>query len=207
MISNDPLRKRRVTYSHVWWDNEFNEKELQEINSFCSSLNPQNATTINQTDLIEIEKIRKSKVSFFKKQNNNFWFFNKINEIIEKTNQDYYNFDLYGYETCQYTVYDSDFQGNYDWHLDIVIGEDFNDHMWSHSTRKLSLILLLSEPGKDFTGGEFQINLGKEENAIDIDMKKGMVIVFPSFIAHRVKPVLSGVRKSIVVWVEGPKFK
>jgi PKHD-type hydroxylase len=33
------------------------------------------------------------------------------------------------------------------------------------------------------------------------------MIFFPSFMLHEVKPVTEGLRKSIVVWVEGPKFK
>jgi len=38
-------------------------------------------------------------------------------------------------------------------------------------------------------------------------MKKGDIIVFPSFMVHRVKPVTKGTRKSIVIWVLGPKFR
>jgi PKHD-type hydroxylase len=69
--------------------------------------------------------------------------------------------------------------------------------------RKLSLTLLLND---DFEGGEFQVNDGKEEMAITVPMNKGRVVLFPSFMIHRVKPVTKGVRKSLVVWVLGPKF-
>jgi PKHD-type hydroxylase len=72
-------------------------------------------------------------------------------------------------------------------------------------TRKLSLSLLLSEPEEDFVGGEFFIHLSGNPSLHVL--KKGQMIVFPSFMLHGVKPVLSGVRKSIVIWVEGPKFK
>ena len=72
-------------------------------------------------------------------------------------------------------------------------------------TRKLSLSLLINEPDKDFIGGEFFINLSK--NASLHTLKKGQMILFPSFMLHGVSPVISGVRKSIVIWVEGPKFK
>jgi PKHD-type hydroxylase len=33
------------------------------------------------------------------------------------------------------------------------------------------------------------------------------MIIFPSFMIHRVAPVTKGKRKSVVVWVTGPKFK
>ena len=76
-----------------------------------------------------------------------------------------------------------------------------------YETRKLSVTFLLNEPGVDFEGGEFEINSGEEKNAESIKMKKGDIIVFPSFMLHRVKPVTKGVRKSIVIWVMGPKFR
>ena len=37
--------------------------------------------------------------------------------------------------------------------------------------------------------------------------KKGTVIVFPSFVWHRVKPVLSGTRYSLVCWSLGQPWK
>jgi PKHD-type hydroxylase len=47
--------------------------------------------------------------------------------------------------------------------------------------------------------------LGQEP--IRCPQAKGMVILFPSWVIHRVTPVTKGVRKSIVVWVTGPKFR
>jgi PKHD-type hydroxylase len=73
--------------------------------------------------------------------------------------------------------------------------------------RKLSLTLLLNDDNDDFEGGEFQINNGKQETPITVDMFKGRAVLFPSFMIHRVKPVTKGVRKSLVVWVLGPKFR
>ena len=66
---------------------------------------------------------------------------------------------------------------------------------------------MLSEPGVDFEGGEFEINQGTETNPMVTDTKKNRAIVFPSWTIHRVKPVIKGVRKSLVIWVVGPKFK
>ena len=38
-------------------------------------------------------------------------------------------------------------------------------------------------------------------------LPKGSIIVFPSFVWHRVKPVTSGTRYSLVVWHLGRPFK
>jgi PKHD-type hydroxylase len=72
--------------------------------------------------------------------------------------------------------------------------------------RKLSGVLLLSDPN-DFEGGEFQINIKGDEKPLTVEMKRGRMVLFPSFMLHRLKPVISVVRKTIVIWVEGPKWK
>jgi PKHD-type hydroxylase len=73
--------------------------------------------------------------------------------------------------------------------------------------RKMTVILLLGEPGVDFEGGEFQLNHFSEQYPWNTNLKKGHVIIFPSFLLHRVAPVISGVRESIAVWPVGPKFR
>jgi PKHD-type hydroxylase len=67
------------------------------------------------------------------------------------------------------------------------------------------LTLLLNTPGVDFEGGELQF--GGEPGYEIADVKKGDIILFPSFELHQVSPVTQGLRKSIVAWVLGPKWK
>ena len=74
------------------------------------------------------------------------------------------------------------------------------------NTRKLSIGMLLNEPGVDFDGGDFMINTSREKNSYKLEMKKGRLVFFPSFMLHTVTPVTRGIRKSLVVWVTGPKF-
>ena len=112
-------------------------------------------------------------------------------------NEKYYRFDLNGYDMFQYTTYDKD--GKYGWHMDTRLDKG-NDQQ----TRKLSMTLLLND---DFEGGDFMINEGSEQKPTKVEMKKGRAIFFPSFMIHQVTPVTSGIRKSLVVWVVGPKFK
>jgi PKHD-type hydroxylase len=35
----------------------------------------------------------------------------------------------------------------------------------------------------------------------------GNAIVFPSYIAHRVLPITSGMRQALVAWIHGPAFR
>jgi PKHD-type hydroxylase len=37
--------------------------------------------------------------------------------------------------------------------------------------------------------------------------EKGAVVMFPSYLMHRITPVTKGVRKSLVLWVGGNTFR
>ena len=149
--------------------------------------------------------MRKSDVAFVERNDKTGWIYERLNYVIDSLNAQFYNFDLNGYDTFQYTVYHDYEKGKYDYHMDTIMGTGMPDDMYE--TRKLSVTFLLNEPGVDFEGGEFEINSGQEKDAESVKMKKGDIIVFPSFMLHRVKPVTKGVRKSIVIWVMGPKFR
>jgi PKHD-type hydroxylase len=83
--------------------------------------------------------------------------------------------------------------------MDQALGRNFDTH-----TRKLSVVVALND---GFEGGQFQINTNGEHNPETIPLPKGRLVVFPSYILHRVTPVTKGVRHSLVVWVVGPKFR
>ena len=96
-------------------------------------------------------------------------------------------------EALQYTVYGP--EQHFDWHIDLGSGQT--------SARKLSMTLQLSEAG-DYSGGALEfINAPSPAAA----RKIGAATVFPSYLAHRVAPVQSGVRRSLVAWAYGPAFK
>jgi len=44
--------------------------------------------------------------------------------VIETINEDFFNFDLKGYDSFQYAEYDSAEQGKYDLHIDMWLGDD-----------------------------------------------------------------------------------
>ena len=93
--------------------------------------------------------------------------------------------------------------GYYDFHID---GNGFTREIsnsrsaTNFKTRKLSMSIVLNN---DFEGGEFEF-LGSETELIKA--KAGTVIVFPSYLQHRVRPVTKGVRHSLVVWFCGEPF-
>jgi PKHD-type hydroxylase len=201
MITNDPVSKRKVTPSHVLWNNLFTEDELLKLENTCAKEQLEKAVTVGAGE--DCDDLRRSRVKFINRNDENYWIFNKFNNLIDRVNNIYFEFDLYGYESFHYTTYDSSNSGMYDWHMDAIL----DNNTTTDSMRKLTLVMLLTEPQVHFSGGEFQLNVGMEKNAITPELNRGSIVVFPSFMIHRVKPVLLGTRRSIVIWVEGPKFR
>lgn len=204
-LTNDPWERDKITPSHVYWNGAFTIDELDHLNHICSKEQLEESITFGAKSIEDVKKHRMSKVKFFNRDQNTDWIFRRFNEVGETINDQFYNFNLNGYESFQYTVYYGNEQGRYDWHMDIMMGGDKSGTI-SNQTRKLTMVLLLSEPNVDFTGGEFQINQGDQNHPQTLESAKGRIIAFPSFLIHKVCPVFTGIRKSIVIWIEGPKF-
>lgn len=204
-LSNNPYRSSKITLPYVCVEDYFTDQELQHI-ELLSKLKPLNkATTIAQSNgaVVNDNPIRISNNSFHGYTEENSWFFKKMNSAVESVNNSVYGFDLYGYKDYQYTEYEGSENGKYGVHMDLIMTDAKPADLLD--TRKLSITLLLSEPEEDFTGGDFNVYEGG--NPTKVEARKGTMILFPSFMLHEVKPVTSGLRKSIVIWVEGPKFK
>lgn len=202
-LHNYPDERRRVTYSTVTWDGAFSDEELAKIVDYCESRPPDDGKLIDRGDERLTKSVRKSDIRFVRYDQKNAdvrWIFERLNFVISSINDRFYGFDLNGYNIFQYTTYSV--SGHYDWHVDLCHDlERLPDEM--QEPRKLSLSLLLNN---EFTGGEFQFSVGCEANPVTLATPRGRSVVFPSWIPHRICPILSGVRKSLVVWVVGPKF-
>lgn len=105
-----------------------------------------------------------------------------------------WDLDITGLEDLQLTEYGKD--GHYGWHTDC---DPFLKLGGLH--RKVTAVLMLSGDFA-YSGGDLEIE-GLELPRL----KKGDVIVFPSVVKHRVKPVESGLRRTLVCWTTGPYFK
>ena len=122
--------------------------------------------------------------------------YKKIEKVMKATNGNHFGFDgMQITEMAQYTEYPEG--GFYEWHVD-------NDLNCQHEppVRKISMTCLLS-PENEFEGGDLELQAeGKVAK-----LKQGHAIFFASFIRHRVKPVIRGNRKSLVMWFGGTPFK
>jgi len=59
---------------------------------------------------------------------------------------------------------------------------------------------------KKYEGGEFQIFESENPETIFNFSKGGDMLLLKSSILHRVNPVTKGIRKSLTIFLEGPKF-
>lgn len=138
---------------------------------------------------------------------NDQWVYDLITPYVASANEQAgWKYDIAGVEDCQITRYTKD--GFYTWHMDGLgshgeVHDDPNKKFLYGYTRKLSMSIILNS---DFEGGEFEIAFLKGEDRVPAVLPSGSVIVFPSFIHHRVAPVTKGTRYSLVAWFVGPPF-
>jgi PKHD-type hydroxylase len=189
------VSKNQDIGEYVFWQQGFSDNDIKAIIALGENRNPLQAT-IDRGRVVK--DVRISNTSWIDLQEDSVWLYDRICDIVCKLNYQYYKFDLSGfYEHMQFTIYEGNELGHYDWHLDNNLNSD-------SPPRKLSFVLQLSDPN-DYEGGDLQ--LMHSTNPVTVKKEKGLVVVFPSFTLHRVTPVTKGIRKTLVVWVTGPSFR
>jgi len=120
----------------------------------------------------------------------------KIREVSKFANENYFKINISQYAKENHFVqYDNG--GKFEKHTDTIWNADVKD-LDKKPVRKLSCITLLND---DFTGGK--LALWYTGNRYSFLFNAGDVIFFPSYVHHKVDPVKSGVRYSLVSWSHG----
>ena len=139
---------------------------------------------------------------------------------VQRANRENFLYDLRNIdgESMQYTRYgEGQFYG---WHNDAGlatqykpvangnrcdgIAQDFvNENI--ELVRKLSFSVQLSDPD-DYEGGNVQF-IDDENKSFIAPRQRGSIVLFDARMQHRVLKVKKGVRRSIVGWVLGPRWK
>lgn len=175
---------------------EFVPKQVCETIRQLAQLTPSQDATINSYNSAPSKEYRVSTVRWLNSNNNFLSPF--LLWCAVTSNKDYWNFNIDPAITeLQYTEYYSSQGGHFDWHDDVLL--ETNTH------RKLSIVLQLSDPS-EYTGGNFEMESRFNFNNTEFK-KQGSILVFPSFLRHRVTPVTSGTRYSCVSWIHGPEWK
>ena len=150
----------------------------------------------NKPGSVDISK-RDSEILWVKEAG---WVGGMMSHFVNVANTFTFGYDIQYWSTrIQYTEYNHE-GAHYGWHFDTNNSMYRKDHI-----RKLSISLCLSRK-EDYEGGELEIKVFPEETK-KYKMDIGDVVVFPSDMWHRVTPIKSGTRVSLVGWYAGPRWK
>ena len=128
--------------------------------------------------------VRNSRIAWIHPNAETHWLFDRAIVIFSSS----LSFNML--QSMQYTVYDNK-GSHYDWHRDIGSTDNIA------KARVNVGIVQLSSPS-EYKGGVLQIK--HEDEIIDVMKTKGMVTTFPIQLEHRVTPVTSGIRKTLIMW-------
>jgi PKHD-type hydroxylase len=208
-------------FNYYWWYS----KALS--NETCDSIIELGNSKNNKSQLGVIGNTRKDvdkkpldekeKKDLFKRRNSNItwldekWLYELLQPFIYDANEKAnWNFKWDYTEEIQFTKYE--INQHYSWHCDSSPKPYNKPNTGYHNKiRKLSAIISLSNP-KDYLGGkvEFQfrnsIDSSKINECKEIS-ERGSIVVFPSFVWHRVTPITKGTRYSLVMWNLGYPFQ
>jgi len=178
---------------------------LESMKEYCDHLEYNDGEVFSSEDddtAGVVLDTRRSKVAWI---NWDEWVPGIMHSMMVSANECYFQYDLRHFkDKIQSTVYnggskEKDFYG---WHVD---GGRTHEIEGIQMERKLSISLLLSDPD-EYEGGDLEFRYYDKNYAI-VKPDAGTGVIFPSWLPHRVHPVTSGVRRSLVAWMDGPLFK
>ncbi len=188
-----PIRPNMPSF--VYGEGVYSLEEIDRINQIADA-EPAKRVVVGK-DLTYKPEGNRSHLRRVNPTRENHWIYQKLIDAISVLNANTYQFDITGTDEPLYHVtYEGSEQGHYAWHTDV--GND------KQAQRKLSITFQMSDPG-EYEGGDLEFNgTGRVETA---PKKKGQLILFPSYVLHRVTPVTKGTRRAMVAWIVGPPFR
>jgi len=185
-------------HPYVQWRQALSPQECRQVIEAGEAKQLQDAKVrISDMD----EDYRRSKVSWLTEEDVP-WLYERLEWIVQQLNGQFYQYDLWGFdEDMQYTVYESEDEGFYDWHVDHF--QSIENNIDLRRQRKMSLTIQLND-ATQYVGGDILFNTGRVERG---PKGLGTAIMFPSHTLHKVNPVTEGIRRSLVVWICGPHFR
>ena len=187
-------------YDFWFWENVFDKKQIIKINNFIEK----NFYKVEEKEYFSVaydinnNPKKNSLVKTIK------W--KKVKHLLEDVHTDVINsarinfgydvFNVSDIDNCLFNTYSYSNKSKYDWHIDKDISDLYDV--------KLTVLINLSlEP---FEGGDFKLFVNNEFIVPQLK-KSGNVIMFKSQINHCVTPVTKGERKTLTIFLKGPKFR
>ena len=206
-----------MAYQSIWYFTDLPEDVIEIVEKdLTEKFDNQMGDSRLMGDSLNKEK-RNSQNAWVPSQH---WLGGFLWHYIERANREnfLYNLRCIDGESMQYTRYgEGQFYG---WHNDAGLAGQYKPVSFGNRSegiaqdylnenvemvRKLSFVLQLSDPDA-YEGGNLQL-LDEAGKSYFAPRKRGTVILFDSRTMHRVTKVKSGLRKSIVGWTVGPRWK
>ena len=186
------LRESDQIHKTITLGGLFTIEEIQKIKDIASGLEEKPPLIGEQGKVTET---RKCKIKWLRANDDCSWVYKRLVDAIYKINSQYFNLNLYGIETLQYTIYNAENNEFYGPHRDTF------PKVVDRLIRKLTFSIQLTDPS-EYEGGELitdaVFNPSIESKTV------GDVIFFLADSVHEAKPVTKGVRHVLVGWVAGP---
>ena len=149
------------------------------------------------------------------------WIGGLMWHYFKRANDEFFHYDLKHIdgEAMQYTQYE--LNQHYDWHQDegiasfykpqaggnrsdqLIVQDKININ--AETIRKLSCSLQLSDED-DYEGGGTQVR-DVDDTMVTLPKERGSLFFFDSRLQHRAMTVTKGLRKSLIIWAVGPRWK
>jgi predicted 2-oxoglutarate/Fe(II)-dependent dioxygenase YbiX len=176
----------------------FNPKQVKRLNKFIESKYSHIEKAANTARNEDGTSKKKSKTLIIYRRH--------LKEIIPMletyvhyVNDNYFGYDLYPFndhDVCLYNIYESSNQGGYDYHVDTSRSDVYD----------FKLTILVNLSNQSFEGGKFYIFNGGEYEAEEVK-QPGTVLMFKSYLNHKVSTVIAGQRKTLTFFARGPRLK
>ena len=177
----------------AYFDNALSSTECDEIVEYCKQFKMEEGKI---ADASLDHSIRKSTICMIPPTEYMVPYYRKFSAIVHSLNEQFFKFDLHGFdEHLQFTEYTAP-EGKYDSHPDRAYGIP---------VRKLSIVVQLTDPDT-YEGGDFEW-IRSIELPLVLPRTRGTLIAFPSYQLHRVTQLTKGTRNSLVGWISGKQFK
>ena len=183
-----------------WW---FYEKNVIDESTICKIENYiEGKELISNHEMNDVynKNIRSSEIYWMHEEGDEdelMPIYTEVTYKMRQINDCMWKYRVNGWEPFQYSQYDESYSGHFNWHIDVHPKFNVDDP----DPRKISFSVGLSNIN-DYDGGDFMIKIDRNEKVFKLD--RGDVIAFPSWMLHKVSPVIKGLRRTLVGWGNGP---
>jgi PKHD-type hydroxylase len=172
------------------WPSSLSREDIDRITAIARRQTTEGATVFSSAE--GMQGVRSCTVRWLDDE----WIQSLLWPYVEQANSRGFDIAVDGRSEMQIAEYSAQHGDHYGWHHDVE---------WSGQSgldRKLSITVQLSDADA-YEGGDFEF----DEVKTNADFRsKGTVLIFPSYLRHRIHPVTSGTRCALVAWFFGPRW-